>query len=262
MRIDIITVLPELIEGFLNESILGRAQRNGLVEIHLHNLRDYSTNKYRRVDDYPFGGFAGMVMQCEPIDRCISALKAERDYDEIIFTTPDGEQFDQPMANTLSLKKNLIILCGHYKGIDYRVREHLITKEVSIGDFVLTGGELAAAVMADAIVRILPGAIGDEQSALSDSFQDNLLAAPVYTRPAEYKGWKVPDILLSGHEAKIKEWELQQSYERTKALRPDLLKKKDNAFFQKEAEELLKHLQHQPHSHHVADGASKHEEVE
>lgn len=223
MRIDIITVLPELLEGFVRESILGRAQKKGLVEIHLHNLRDYATNKYRRVDDYPFGGFAGMVMQCEPIDRCISALKAERDYDEVIFTTPDGEQFNQPMANTLSLCENLIILCGHYKGIDYRIREHLITKEVSIGDYVLTGGELAAAVMTDAIVRIVPGVIGDEQSALSDSFQDNLLAAPVYTRPADYKGWKVPDILLSGHEAKIKEWELQQSLERTKRLRPDLL---------------------------------------
>lgn len=226
MRIDIITVLPELLEGFVRESILGRAQKKGLVEIHLHNLRDYATNKYRRVDDYPFGGFAGMVMQCEPIDRCISALKAERDYDEVIFTTPDGKQFDQPMANTLSLCENLIILCGHYKGIDYRIREHLITKEVSIGDYVLTGGELAAAVMTDAIVRIVPGVIGDEQSALSDSFQDNLLAAPVYTRPADYKGWTVPEILLSGHEAKIKEWELQLSFERTKALRPDLLKKK------------------------------------
>lgn len=226
MRIDIITVLPELLEGFIQESILGRAQKKGLVEIHLHNLRDYSTNKHRRVDDYPFGGFAGMVMQCEPIDRCIAQLKAEREYDEIIFTTPDGEQFDQPMANSLSLCKNLIILCGHYKGVDYRIREHLITKEVSIGDYVLTGGELAAAVMTDAIVRIVPGVIGDEQSALSDSFQDNLLAAPVYTRPAEYNGWKVPEVLLSGHEANIKEWELQQSFERTKALRPDLLKKK------------------------------------
>ena len=224
MRIDIITVLPELLEGFMNESILGRAQRKGLVEIHLHNLRDYSTNKWKRVDDYPFGGFAGMVMQCEPIDRCISQLTAQRKYDEIIFTTPDGEQFSQPMANTLSLCKNIIILCGHYKGIDYRIREHLITKEISIGDYVLTGGELAAAVMADAIVRIIPGVIGDEQSALSDSFQDNLLAAPVYTRPAEYRGWKVPEVLLSGHEAKIKEWELEQSLERTKRLRPDLLK--------------------------------------
>ena len=226
MRIDIITVLPELLQNFTQESIVGRAQRKGLVEIHVHNLRDYSTDKWRRVDDYPFGGFAGMVMQCEPIDRCISKLMSEREYDEIIFTTPDGEQFDQPMANTLSLAKNLIILCGHYKGIDFRIREHLITKEVSIGDYVLTGGELAAAVMTDAIVRIVPGVIGDEQSALSDSFQDNLLAAPVYTRPAEYKGWKVPDILLSGHEAKIKEWELNQSYERTKRLRPDLLQKK------------------------------------
>ena len=223
MRIDIITVLPELITGFMQESIVGRAQKKGLVEIHIHNLRDYTLDKWRRVDDYPFGGFAGMVMQCEPIDRCISALTAERHYDQIIFTTPDGEQFNQPMANTLSLCENIIILCGHYKGIDYRIREHLITKEVSIGDYVLTGGELAAAVMADAIVRILPGAIGDEQSALSDSFQDNLLAAPVYTRPAEYKGWKVPEVLLSGNERLIKEWELQQSMERTQRLRPDLL---------------------------------------
>ena len=223
MRIDIITVLPELIQGFMQESIVGRAQKKGLVEIHIHNLRDYTLDKWRRVDDYPFGGFAGMVMQCEPIDRCISALTAERHYDQIIFTTPDGEQFNQPMANSLSLCENIIILCGHYKGIDYRIREHLITKEVSIGDYVLTGGELAAAVMADAIVRILPGAIGDEQSALSDSFQDNLLAAPVYTRPAEYKGWKVPEVLLSGNERLIKEWELQQSLERTQRLRPDLL---------------------------------------
>ena len=224
MRIDIITVLPEMLRDFVNLSILGRAQKKGLAEIHVHNLRDYTTNKFRRVDDYPFGGFAGMVIQCEPIDNCISALKAERDYDEVIFTTPDGEQFCQPMANNLSLCQNLIILCGHYKGIDYRIREHLITKEVSIGDYVLTGGELAAAVMADAIVRIIPGVIGDEQSALSDSFQDNLLAAPVYTRPADYKGWKIPEILLSGHDAKIKEWELQQSLERTRLLRPDLLK--------------------------------------
>ncbi len=227
MRIDIITVIPQLIEGFLQESIIGRAQKKGLVEIHLHNLRDYAVRKDRRIDDYPFGGFAGMVMQCEPIDRCISALKAERHYDEVIFTTPDGEQFSQPMANELSLAENIIILCGHYKGIDYRIREHLITKEVSIGDYVLTGGELPAAVMADAIVRVIPGVIGDEQSALSDSFQDNLLAAPVYTRPADYRGWRVPDILLSGHEAKIKEWELQQSLERTRRLRPDLLSKGD-----------------------------------
>ena len=306
MRIDIITVLPEMIEGFFNCSIMKRAQNKGLAEIHIHNLRDYTEDKYRRVDDYPFGGFAGMVMKIEPIERCINALKAERDYDEVIFTTPDGEQFNQPMANSLSLAQNLIILCGHFKGIDFRIREHLITKEISvddypfggfagmvmkiepiercinalkaerdydevifttpdgeqfnqpmanslslaqnliilcghfkgidfrirehlitkeisIGDYVLTGGELAAAVMADAIVRIIPGVISDEQSALSDSFQDNLLAAPVYTRPADYNGWKVPDILLSGHEAKIKEWELQQSLERTKRLRPDLL---------------------------------------
>lgn len=224
MRIDIITVLPEMLEGFFNESILARAQKKGLAEIHLHNLRDYSTNKWRRVDDYPYGGFAGMVMQCEPIDRCISQLKAERDYDEVIFTSPDGEQFDQHVANDLSMKGNIIILCGHYKGIDQRVRDHLITREISIGDYVLTGGELAAAVMADAIVRIVPGVIGDEQSALSDCFQDDMLSAPIYTRPADYKGWKVPDILLSGNEAKIKNWEMEQAMERTKRLRPDLLK--------------------------------------
>lgn len=224
MRIDIITVLPAMIEGFCNESILARAQKKGLAEIHLHNLRDYSADKWKRVDDYPYGGFAGMVMQCEPIDRCISALKAERNYDEVIFTSPDGEQFNQHVANDLSMKQNLIILCGHYKGIDHRIREHLITREISIGDYVLTGGELAAAVMADAIVRIVPGVISDEQSALSDCFQDDMLSAPIYTRPAEYKGWKVPDILLSGNEAKIKDWEMEQSYERTKRLRPDLLK--------------------------------------
>ena len=224
MRIDIISVLPEMIEGFVNESILARAQKKGLVEIHLHNLRDYTLDKWRRVDDYPYGGFAGMVMQCEPIDRCISALKAERDYDEVIYTSPDGEQFNQHVANDLSLKGNLIILCGHYKGIDHRIREHLITREISIGDYVLTGGELAAAVMADAIVRVVPGVIGDEQSALSDCFQDDLLSAPIYTRPADYKGWKVPDILLSGNEAKIKQWEMDQAMERTKLLRPDLLK--------------------------------------
>ena len=226
MRIDIITVLPELVEPFMKESIVGRAQKKGLAEVHIHNLRDWSTNRWRRVDDYPCGGSAGMVMQCEPIDRCISELQSQRHYDEIIFTAPDGEQFSQPIANELSLKENIIILCGHYKGIDQRIRDHFITREISIGDYVLTGGELAAAVMADAIVRIIPGAIGDEQSALSDSFQDNLLGAPVYTRPAEYKGWKVPDVLLSGHEAKIREWEMQQSIERTKRLRPDLLKDK------------------------------------
>jgi tRNA (guanine37-N1)-methyltransferase len=229
MRIDIITVLPEMLEGFVNQSILARAQKKGLVEIHIHNLRDYTKDKHRKVDNYPFGGFAGMVMQCQPIDDCISALKAERHYDHIIFTTPDGEQFNQKMANDLSMAENIIILCGHYKGIDYRIREHLITKEISIGDFVLTGGELAAAAITDAVVRVVPGVIGDDQSALSDSFQDDLLAAPIYTRPANYKGWQVPEILLSGNDAKIKEWELQQSYERTKRLRPDLLKRHHNA---------------------------------
>ena len=224
MRIDIITVLPRMLDGFLDCSIVARAQKKGLVEIYVHDLRDYTTDKHRRVDDYPFGGFAGMVMQCQPIDDCIAALKAERQYDEVIFTTPDGEQFSQPMANELSMKKNIIILCGHYKGIDYRIREHLITKEISVGDYVLTGGELPAAVMTDAIVRLIPGVLSDEQSALSDSFQDNLLAAPVYTRPANYTGWEVPEVLLSGHDAKIKEWELSQSLERTRRLRPDLLK--------------------------------------
>ena len=222
MRIDILTILPEMIEGMLNYSILKRAQEKGLAEIHLHNLRDYTTNKWRRVDDYPFGGEAGMVMQIEPIDRAISSLKDERTYDEIIYTSPDGELLDQRMANDLSLLYNIIILCGHYKGIDYRIREHLITKEISIGDYVLTGGELAAAVIADATIRLIPGVIGDEQSALSDSFQDSLLAPPVYTRPADYKGWKVPDVLLSGHERNIQEWRHQQAQERTERLRPDL----------------------------------------
>lgn len=223
MRIDIITVLPELLQSPLNYSILKRAQDKKLVEIVVHNLRDYSLDKHRRVDDYPFGGEAGMVMQIEPVDRAITQLKSERNYDEVIFTTPDGERFDQPMANRLSMAGNLIILCGHYKGIDYRIREHFVTKEVTIGDYVLTGGELAAAIMCDAIVRLIPGAIGDEQSALSDSFQDNLLAPPVYTRPAEYKGWRVPDVLLSGHQRKIDEWKHEQSIERTRRLRPDLL---------------------------------------
>ena len=223
MRIDIITVMPEMLESPLGCSILKRAQDTGLVDIVVHNLRDYSLNKHRKVDDYPFGGEAGMVMQIEPVDRCISALKAERDYDEIIFTTPDGEQFTQPVANELSMKKNLMILCGHYKGVDYRIREHLITREITIGDDVLTGGEIPAAVIADAVVRLIPGAIGDEQSALSDSFQDNLLAPPVYTRPAEYKGWRVPDILLSGHQAKIDEWKHDMAVQRTMQLRPDLL---------------------------------------
>lgn len=224
MRIDIITVLPDMLSGFLNESILARAQKKGLVEINVHNLRNYTLDKWRRVDDYPYGGSAGMVMQCEPIYRCISALKAECDYDDVVYTSPDGEQWNQHLANEFSLKKNIIVLCGHYKGIDQRVRDHLITREVSIGDYVLTGGELAAAVMADSIVRLIPGAISDEQSALSDCFQDDLLAAPIYTRPADFMGWKVPDILLSGNEAKIRQWELDKAIERTKALRPDLLK--------------------------------------
>ena len=230
MRIDIITTLPEMLTGFLDESILGRAQKKGLAEIHLHNLRDYTADKWRRVDDYPYGGAAGMLIQCQPLDACISALKAERDYDEVIFTAPDGETFTQGMANELSLKENLIIICGHYKGIDYRIREHLVTREISIGDYVLTGGELAAAVMADSIVRVIPGVIGDVESALSDSFQDNLLEPAVYTRPAEYhplgnpeETWAVPDILLSGNEAKIKEWEMEQALKRTQQLRPDLL---------------------------------------
>ena len=226
MRIDILTVLPEIIEGFFDCSIMARAKKKGLADIVIHNIRDYTTDKHRRTDDYPFGGCAGMVMKIEPIDNLITKLKSERHYDEVIFTTPDGEQWNQKMANTMSMYENIIILCGHFKGIDYRIREHLITKEVSIGDYVLTGGELAAAVMADSLVRIIPGVISDEQSALSDSFQDNLLAPPVYTRPAEYKGWRVPDVLLSGHEAKIREWEFQQSLERTQRLRPDLLEDK------------------------------------
>ena len=223
MRIDILTVMPEMLDSPLNCSILKRAQDKGLVEIAVHNLRDFSLNKHRKVDDYPFGGEAGMVMQIEPVDRCITMLQEQRHYDDIIFTTPDGEQFLQPIANQLSLAENLIILCGHYKGIDYRIREHFVTREISIGDYVLTGGEIPAAVIADAVVRLIPGAIGDEQSALSDSFQDNLLAPPVYTRPAEYKGWRVPDILLSGNQAKIDEWKHNQSMERTMRLRPDLL---------------------------------------
>ena len=223
MRIDIITVLPEMLQSPLGCSILKRACDKGLAEIHVHNLRDYTLNKHRKVDDYPFGGDAGMVMQIEPVDRCISALKAERDYDEVIFTAPDGEVFNQRMANSLSQLDNIIILCGHYKGIDYRIREHLITREISVGDYVLTGGEMPAAIITDAIVRLIPGAIGDEQSALSDSFQDNLLEPPIYTRPADYKGWKVPAILLSGHEARIDAWKHEQSVERTRRLRPDLL---------------------------------------
>lgn len=226
MRIDIITLLPELLDSFLNHSIVKRAKSKGLVEIEVHNLRDFSSDeRHRRVDDYPFGGGAGMVMQVEPIFKAIKKLTSERNYDEIIYTSPDGEMFDQPMANNLSMKENIIILCGHYKGVDQRVRDFLVTKEISIGSFVLTGGELPAAVMTDAIVRLIPGAIGDEQSALSDSFQDNLLAPPQYTRPAEFNGWRVPDVLLSGHEANIENWRLQQSIERTQRLRPDLLEK-------------------------------------
>jgi tRNA (guanine37-N1)-methyltransferase len=212
-----------MIDSPLNCSILKRAQDKGLVEIVVHNLREYTTNKHRKVDDYPFGGEAGMVMQIGPVDRAIAHLKEQRDYDEVIFTSPDGETFDQPMANSLSLCENIIILCGHYKGVDYRIREHLITKEISIGDYVLTGGEIPAVVIADAVVRLIPGAIGDEQSALSDSFQDNLLAPPVYTRPAEYNGWRVPDVLLSGHKARIDDWKHEQALARTRLLRPDLL---------------------------------------
>ena len=223
MRIDFITVLPEMITPLLGHSILKRAVDKGLAELVVHNLRDYTLNKHRKVDDYPFGGDAGMVIQVEPVDRCISALKAERHYDEVIFTAPDGETFCQKTANSLSLLDNIIILCGHYKGIDYRIREHLVTREISIGDYVLTGGELPAVAIADAVVRLLPGVIGDEQSALSDSFQDNLLEPPVYTRPAVYNGWEVPPILLSGHQANIDKWKYEQAMERTRRLRPDLL---------------------------------------
>lgn len=224
MRIDILTVLPELLESTINHSILKRAREKGLVEINLVNLRDYSTDKHKHVDDYAYGGGAGMVIQVEPVFRAINSLKAERTYDEIIYTSPDGQLLNQKTANSLSLLNNIIILCGHYKGIDHRIREHLITKEISIGDYVLTGGELAAGVISDAVVRLIPGAMSDEQSALSDSFQDNLLSPPVYTRPAEFNGWKVPDVLLSGHEANINAWEMEQALERTKVLRPQLLK--------------------------------------
>ena len=223
MRIDIITVVPELLESPLNESILKRAQEGGFVEIHIHNLRDYTDDKRRTVDDYPFGGEAGMVMKIEPVYRCIVKLKSERHYDEIIFTSPDGIQYNQHEANRLSTLENIIILCGHYKGIDYRIREHLITREISIGDYVLTGGELAAAIITDSVVRLLPGAIGDEASALTDCFQDDLLAPPVYTRPADFNGWKVPEVLTSGNFAEIAKWQDEQAYARTKALRPDLL---------------------------------------
>jgi len=222
MRIDIITVLPELLESPLNYSIVKRARDKGLVDINIVNLRDFTTDKRRTVDDYQYGGDAGMVMMIEPIDKAISYLKSQRNYDEVIYTSPDGEVLNQKTANTLSTYQNLIILCGHYKGIDHRVREHLITREISIGDYVLTGGELAAAVITDCVVRLIPGAMSDNESALSDSFQDNLLAPPIYTRPADYKGWKVPEILLSGNEAAIDAWQMEQSMERTKRLRPEL----------------------------------------
>jgi len=223
VRIDIITCLPKLIESPFSDSILRRAQSKGLVQVNIIDLRSYATNKHKTTDDYAFGGGAGMVMMIEPIDNCIGQLKAQRSYDDIIYTSPDGARFSQSMANELSLKKNLILLCGHYKGVDERVREHLITREISLGDYVLSGGELAAAVIADAVIRLIPGVLSDETSALSDSFQDNLIAPPVYTRPAEYKGWKVPDVLLSGNAAKIEEWRHQQSLERTEKRRPGLL---------------------------------------
>lgn len=223
MRIDIITVLPELLKSPFEASILKRAIDKGLVEIHLHNLRDYVTDNYKQVDDYQYGGGAGMVMMIEPIDKCISKLKSERHYDEVIYMTPDGETLKQRMVNHLSLNENMIILCGHYKGVDQRVRDHFITKEISIGDYVLSGGELGAAILCDTIIRLIPGVLGDEASALTDSFQDDLLAPPIYTRPAEYKGWKVPEILLSGNTPKIEEWRDEEAYQHTKERRPDLL---------------------------------------
>jgi tRNA (guanine37-N1)-methyltransferase len=224
MRIDILTCVPNLLDSFFAHSILKRAQQGNHVEVVVHDIRDYSTNKHRTIDDYAFGGGAGMVLQIEPIAKCIRTLQSERTYDEVIYLTPDGELMEQKMVNQLSLKGNLIMLCGHYKGVDQRVRDLFVTKEVSIGDYVLSGGELAAAVLADAIIRLIPGVLNDETSALTDSFQDNLLAPPVYTRPADYEGHKVPDILMSGHEAKIEEWRYEQSIKRTKERRPDLLK--------------------------------------
>jgi tRNA (guanine37-N1)-methyltransferase len=223
MRIDILTGLPELLDSPLNQSIIKRGREKGAAEIYVHNLRDYTTDKHKKIDDYAFGGEAGMVMQVEPIERAISKLTSERSYDEIIYTAPEGEKYTQKTANQLATFKNLIILCGHYKGVDQRVRDHLITREISIGDFVITGGELAAAVMVDSVVRLLPGVIGDETSALTDSFQDDILAPPVYTRPAEYKGWKVPDVLLSGNFPKIEQWREEKALERTRKFRPDLL---------------------------------------
>lgn len=224
MRIDILTVLPQLLHSPFETSIIKRAQQNGIVEIHIHDIRDYSTDKHRHVDDYQFGGGAGMVLQIEPIYNCITHLTNERSYDEIIYVTPDGETFNQKTANSLSLLNNIIIICGHYKGIDHRIREYLVTKEISIGDYVITGGELAAAVIVDGVARLLPGAMSDISSALNDSFQDNLLAPPVYTRPEVFNGWKVPEILLSGNTKEIEKWQLDQSLERTRLLRPDLLK--------------------------------------
>ena len=224
MRIDILTVVPELLESPLGHSIVGRAVKKGLVEIHVHNLRKYGIGPRKNVDDYSYGGDAGMVMMIEPVDRMISALKEERPYDEVIYMSPDGERLDQAIANDLSLKGNIIILCGHYKGIDHRIREHLITREISVGDYVVSGGEIPAALLADAIVRLIPGALTDETSALSDCYQDSLLSPPVYTRPADYNGWKVPDVLLSGDPKKIQAWQDEQALERTKALRPELLK--------------------------------------
>ncbi len=226
MRIDIISVLPELLESPLGHSIIKRAQTKGLVEIVLNHLRDYSSNKHRTIDDYAFGPDAGMVMMVEPIYKAIEKLKSERVYDEIIYTSPDGEPLSQKLSNQLSTRKNILILCGHYKGIDHRVREHLVTREISIGDYVLSGGELAAAVIVDSVVRLIPGVLSDETSALTDSFQDNLLAPPVYTRPAEFNGWKVPEILLSGNFKEIEKWQMEQSIERTRKLRPDLLNDK------------------------------------
>lgn len=223
MRIDIITVLPDLLRSPFEASIMKRAIDAGLVDVHFHNLRDYATDNYKSVDDTQFGGGAGMVMTIEPIDKCISGLKAERDYNEIIYMTPDGEQLNQGIANQISLKQNIIILCGHYKGVDQRVRDHLITREISIGDYVLSGGELGAAVLCDAVIRLIPGVLGNETSALTDSYQDGLLAPPIYTKPRDYKGWKVPEVLFSGHSANIEKWREEQAYERTKKRRPDLL---------------------------------------
>ena len=224
MHIDIISVVPELIKGFFDYSIIKRAIDKQLVEVYFHNLHDYANNTYRQVDDYQFGGGAGMVMMIEPIDKCITALKAERHYDEVIFLTPDGDTLQQKTANKLSLSENLIVLCGHFKGVDQRVRDHFITKEISIGDYVLSGGELGAAVLCDAVIRLIPGVLSDETSALTDSFQDNLLAPPVYTRPANYKGWEVPEVLTSGNTPKIEQWREEMAYQRTKERRPDLLK--------------------------------------